>query len=453
MIRWARGHKAPMRVVDAGAGTGQFTFSAAAAFPDAEIVAIEVEPRSAAFLREARAQSEHRARIQVLETDFLRIKRLRSCEGPTLFIGNPPYVRHHRVKAAHKRAYIELARELGLSENTKAGLHLHFFLHTRRLARPGDFGIFIAAAEWLHADYGSALRNLLLDGMGGLSVDTFAAHDPIFPDVMTTAAVVCFEVGLRSNTLAFSEVHNRQDFRIGSGAPHAVEVLAGLKHWSGVARGRTAVAPSGRTIELGELFQVRRGQVTGANDLWIDPEGAPPVPSKLLHPCVTRAKEIIKANGEISDDSALRAVVDLPVDLRAVSPRTARAAIRFREWARRKGAADAYVARYRKRWWSVQLYDPADIICTYMARRAPVFALNTAGVRHINIAHGLYAKQSYSAVEMRRLVKWLNGHVSVAEGRSYAGGLIKFEPSDISRIRIPLHLADRLRSNPAAPHK
>ena len=43
-----------------------------------------------------------------------------------------------------------------------AGLHLHFFLRTLELARAGDLGCFVAAAEWLDVNYGAALRWLLI---------------------------------------------------------------------------------------------------------------------------------------------------------------------------------------------------------------------------------------------------------------------------------------------------
>ena len=35
------------------------------------------------------------------------------------------------------------------------------------------------------------------------------------------------------------------------------------------------------------------------------------------------------------------------------------------------------------------------------------------------------------------LVAWLNTHVGTAAGRTYAGGLTKFEPKEVERLRIP----------------
>ena len=38
---------------------------------------------------------------------------------------------------------------------------------------------------------------------------------------------------------------------------------------------------------------------------------------------------------------------------------------------------------------------------------------------------------------MERLVAWLNQNINTASGRTYAGGLTKFEPKEIERLRIP----------------
>lgn len=72
-----------------------------------------------------------------------------------------------------------------------------------------------------------------------------------------------------------------------------------------------------------------------------------------------------------------------------------------------------------------------------MARRTPVFAVNDTGAAHINIAHGLYPCDSMSATDTSALAQYLTGSVRRSDGRSYAGGLTKFEPSDMCRLLVP----------------
>lgn len=62
---------------------------------------------------------------------------------------------------------------------------------------------------------------------------------------------------------------------------------------------------------------------------------------------------------------------------------------------------------------------------------------NLAGARHINIAHGLYPREPLPALVLDRLAKALRSSVSVTSGRTYAGGLTKFEPREMERLPVP----------------
>ena len=133
------------------------------------------------------------------------------------------------------------------------------------------------------------------------------------------------------------------------------ELLASPK-WSIVLR----PAQSGQEgeIELGDLFCVHRGQVTGANDIWIAGEQAQRLPEQVLVP-------------------------------------------------------------------------------TYMARRAPQFTVNACDARHINVAHGLYPREPMASDVIAQIVAWLDSNIDVKDGRTYSGGLTKFEPKEVERLRMP----------------
>jgi hypothetical protein len=198
----------------------------------------------------------------------------------------------------------------------------------------------------------------------------------------------------------------------------------------------TAQVPQG-FVELGEICRVHRGQVTGANAVWIAGPHSRELPPSVLYPSVTRAKEIFSAGGILADASHLRSVIDLPADLELLDPATRRAVDRFLKFARGQNADSAYIALHRKPWWSVRLKPAPPILATYMGRRPPEFALNRAAARHINIAHGLYPVASLSERAMQTLVAFLRTNISQGGGRTYAGGLTKFEPGEMERLIVP----------------
>jgi hypothetical protein len=71
-----------------------------------------------------------------------------------------------------------------------------------------------------------------------------------------------------------------------------------------------------------------------------------------------------------------------------------------------------------------------------MARRVPAFVLNRAGAHLLNIAHGLYPREALSDKQLVQLTAVLRRSVRQDQGRTYAGGLTKFEPREIERIPI-----------------
>lgn len=227
---------------------------------------------------------------------------------------------------------------------------------------------------------------------------------------------------------------------------HALEPLSGgrLLHrgrletqtrWSHLTR-RTRPAPSGY-VELGELCRVHRGQVTGANRVWIAGKHSHGLPPSVCFRSVTKARELFEAGAVLADSSALRHVIDLPVDLTVCDGEERRTIERFLRYAKAAGAHAGYIAENRKAWWSVGLKAPAPILATYMARRPPAFVRNLVDARHINIAHGLYPREPLSAAILDRLATYLAQATCVHDGRTYAGGLTKFEPREMERLLIP----------------
>jgi predicted RNA methylase len=436
MVAWAAAQATPARVIDPGAGSGRFILAAGTIFPEAQLVAIDNDPAALLVLRANANVLGMSDRLWVHCTDYCKV-RVGRIKDLTLYVGNPPYVRHHEIVQADKEWLANAALKFGLRASKLAGLHVYFFLRTRQIAQSGDYGAFVTSAEWLDVKYGSLLRSMLADGLGGTAVHVIAANSMPF-DAITTGAITTFHigratVGLRMRTV--SSIADLGDLSVGQIVPWTT--ARATPRWSILAHGGIPSAVVAGHIELGELFDVHRGQVTGANSIWIAGKFNGPLPQSVQFRCVTKAREIIEA-GEILNDSArLRRVIDLPIDLQVLDPDDLEMVRAFIRWAKRHGADQPYVARHRRAWWSVGLKSAAPILCTYMARRPPTFAYNPHCVRHINIAHGLYPRQLLDGHTLANLARFLNSSVRASDGRTYAGGLIKFEPSEIQRLYIP----------------
>lgn len=434
MTEWAAARK-PSRVVDPGAGTGRFSVAAGRRFPGAALVAIEVDAVAAVLLRGHLAAAGMAQRSTVLSDDYRKLS-LPAVRGATLFLGNPPYVRHHLIDAHWKRWLVTQAKALGLSASQLAGLHVHFVLATALHARSGDYGALITAAEWLDVNYGALVRQLFLQQLGGQSLHVLQPKARPFHDAATTAVITCFEVGTRAPTIKLRRVDGVGALgTLGGGRPLRRERLQAAARWTPLLS-PAAKAPPG-FVELGELCRVHRGQVTGSNAVWIEGPHVSGLPDSVLFPAVTKARELFAAGPVLSDSLLLRRVIDLPAELDALSAEERRRVQRFLGIARKMGADRGFIAQHRKAWWAVGLREPAPILATYMARRPPAFVRNLAAARHINIAHGLYPRDPLPSGVLDALARYLSTAVTKSQGRTYAGGLTKFEPKEMERLLVP----------------
>jgi adenine-specific DNA-methyltransferase len=434
MSDWgARRHVA--RVLDPGAGSGRFLTAAGQRLPDAELVAIDTDPLALLLCAANAAVWGVAARTRVVCGDFRRVE-LAPCDGATLFLGNPPYVRHHDLDAADKRWLVTASARLGLKASRLAGLHAHFFVRVAELSRPGDCGAFVTAAEWLDVNYGALVRELFLEQLGGTALHVIAPAARPFANADTTAVVSCFEPGTRASRLRFREVASLSKLgSLDAGKSTPRQRWATSTRWTTLGT-RTPARPADH-VELGELFQVHRGQVTGNNAVWIAGPHSRGLPERVHFATVTRARELFRAGPVLEDAAPLRRVIDLPAELDSLPTHEREAVERFLHAARRAGADRSFVARHRRAWWSVGLRAPAPILATYMARRPPAFVRNPCAVRHINIAHGLYPRAPMSAALLDAIARHLTVHTLPSQGRTYAGGLTKFEPREMERLLVP----------------
>lgn len=434
MVEWAAAIRVPSRIIDPGVGSARFLSHAGAMFPTAELIGIDVDPLATLMARANIAVMGLSARTRIILGDYRQFSE--QTDGNTLYIGNPPYVRHHRIANRWKNWLTAEAAKMKLSASRLAGLHVHFFLATARCARPGDFGAFITAAEWLDVNYGALVRSLILERLGGNAVTVITPTAQPFPDAATTAAIVTFDVGSFPPFISFRWIEDPTSLDSPAKEYHVSRNrLTTENRWSQLTRQGKKTPPD--YVELGELCRVHRGTVTGANRIWIAGAHSTGMPDTVLFPTITRAREVLEAGGLLEDSAQLRRVIDLPVDLDELEMAERHAVTKFLKRARAMGACESYVARHRRAWWSVGLRTAAPIVATYMARRPPGFIINKAGARLINIAHGLYPREPLSETAQKTLVSYLQSNVSQGAGRTYAGGLTKFEPGEMERLLVP----------------
>jgi adenine-specific DNA-methyltransferase len=435
MLDWSRVNIDPALIIDPGAGTARYAIAAALRFPNAKVVAIEIDP-ILRIIAKARIQAMGLGhQISVESCSFLDYKKP-DVKGPVLYIGNPPYVRHHDINPSNKVAYAARCKKLGIGSSGLAGLHLHFMIKVFEMAAPGDSMAFITAAEWMDTNYGNSLRQLLASGQHHVFIGAFSKNELVFKDALSSAVISCVNFYKSSTDIQFDTLSCDPQPELGNGKKIEITTAQHASSWNGRMQ-NVSVKPVGDKT-LGDLFRISRGMVTGMNDVWVVSTNTPKLPERFLHHCITNSEDITSLTDKrLVNKELLRKIVNLPENLSAATNDELAAIEHFLQWAKEKGADATFTAKHRKCWWRIDIKEPPPIVMTYMGRRPPVFARNIAKAPLLNIAHGLYPKVALTDQEQDALVAWLNENVSVDSGRSYAGGLVKFEPKEAMQIAIP----------------
>ncbi|HYE99508.1 MAG TPA: N-6 DNA methylase [Planctomycetota bacterium] len=332
-------------------------------------------------------------------------------------VGNPPYLRTQGRPPEQKARALAVARRAGAELTADASAWAPFVAAAAAFVRPGGRLAMIVPREALFVNYARPLRAHLERRFG--RVEIVPLDGDWFDGAQVKVAV------LRAEGMPAVESPPRAD-----------------RPWVWGRIPEDCRAAAARRLDSPDLVPVRElatllvGVVTGDRDYFLVPPDAP-LPREMLLPAVSTPTQLTGATLAPADVAGLERLLAVPPDYAGGHP----ALDRYLEQGRSRGVADAYKCRTRRPWFSVRrMLPPPDLFLGYLVKRRPRMAANEAGAHSTNNVHRLYlrdggrghagllAAAAYSAPA--RLAMELTGRVS-------AGGALKLEPGDTSRLRLP----------------
>jgi len=271
-------------------------------------------------------------------------------------------------------------------------------------------------------------------------------------DAMTTAAITTFVVGTEDERIDVGAVDAMESLDLGA-VKGVVERqrLAEAHCWSPLLRHDDQLPDGAASTPLRTVARVHRGVATGSNSFFVLTRERAERLGLLpwCRPAITRAHEILHADGVIRDTPERRLLLTIPV---TVDRRAYPALDAYLTWGEREHdgkplVAHGYLASRRRPWWYLGPVAAPPIVASYMARQAPAFAYNPDGLVLLNVAHGIYPRQPFDDTRVRGLARQLNDARATfrGHGRTYHGGLEKFEPREMENL--PIKLKQRCRKH------
>lgn len=391
-----------------------------------------------------------------------------------LVICNPPYVRHHHIASDEKVRLQQLASErTGITPGGLSGLYCYFLLLADAWLRDDGIAAWLIPSEFMDVNYGSALKDFLLDRVTLIRVHRFDPDDVQFGDALVSSAVLFFKKTspppdhLADFTYGGSLLSPKTTSRFG------LAELRATKKWTqlplnGAARRQQAA------WTLGDLFTVKRGVATGSNEFFILSESKAEqlrLPRRFLKPVLPSPRYL--ADDEVRSDAEGTPLLERRLFLLTCDVPELHVRDEYPDlWAYLQsgvemGVNQRYLCRSRSPWYSQERREAAPLLCTYMGRAGANghpfrFILNDSKATAANVYLMMYPRPILAEVLTRepsalekvwRVLQDLTPVQLMSEGRVYGGGLYKLEPRELLNVSadaIASALGDRLPASPGA---
>jgi adenine-specific DNA-methyltransferase len=452
ILRYARSLTGHVRFLDPGLGTGSF-YSALRRVFEKELIetalGVELDPEFAKAARRLWSDTG----LEVIEADFTAIEPQARFN---LVVSNPPYVRHHHLDAAAKERLQRLVmHEHRIRISGLAGFYCHFLLLSNAWLEPGGLSIWLIPSEFMDVNYGHAVKRYLTDRVELVRIHRFNPADVQFTDALVSSAIVVFRKRCPPDdhqvcmSLGGSLLSPAQTAMI------PVETLREVRKWTAFPTACAAGASVGSQVVLGDLFTIKRGIATGANNFFILPEDQAAregIPEECRRPILPNprylANDVVEADQRGYPVNTTRlALLDCHLPEETIEKRYPQ----FWQYLQRGKARDipgSYLASRRNPWYSQEKRDPAPFLFTYMGRsgvgRKPFRVIWN---RSTATAHNVYLLL-YPSGPLKRaledrpdLLEIVFRHLQsielsdlLGEGRVYGGGLHKLEPNELARV-------------------
>ena len=448
-----RGRSGKLRFMDPAFGTGSF-YSALLSVFDRDAVAaaygFEIDPHYG--LAASRLWEPSGLRLDL--SDFTARRPGDNGTGRVdLLVCNPPYVRHHHIKRSMKlRLGREVTAQLGIRVSGLAGLYVYFMLLSHRWLRPDSLSIWLIPSEFMDVNYGSALKDYLLNRVDLIRIHRFEPSEVQFEDALVSSTVVWFRnrTPVPGSAPAFTLGGSLDQPRVERRLPR--NELRRESKWTRFPAAGKASDVNGAA--LGDFFAIKRGIATGANRFFIMDERraeALSIPRRFLRP-ILPSPRYVKRDVVASDADGVPRLerplfvfdCDLPLEvLEQTDPRTAD----YLKRGESEGVNEGYLASRRNPWYSIEGRDPAPFLCTYMGRSSSGAApfrviLNQSRAIATNVYLMLYPKKPLRremacGSSARAVLASLNRIIESeweTNRRVYGGGLYKVEPKELGSI-------------------
>ena len=396
--------------------------------------------------------------VHVINRDFFTVCREELFNKRTydVIVGNPPFIRYQNVDTEIRDAAFSLMRECGFKPNKLTNMWVPFLLLSAKLlGHNGRLGMVIPA-ELFQVNYAAEAREFLSGFFTSVTIITF--RELVFDDIQQEVVLLMaekngVEAGIRvielDNLTSLSSLNLDELSTISiKELDHSTEKWVKYYLNSEELDLVRKLEHSNLLTPTTELFEVNVGIVSGENKFFVIPQD---IVKKfgLSHsvlPIIGRADQ---TSGISLTHEDMQNLIDEGKSVFLFHPSDSTpldsGSQSYIQYGEENGYSKNYKCRIRDKWYVVPLSWKPE---AFLIRQANLYSRIILNQAESFVTDTLHKIRFKSGINPKHVTAAFLNTYTLAQcemvGRSYGGGVLTFEPSEIRMLKIPMINSDKL---------
>lgn len=460
LCRWAIDENTG-KVLEPSCGDGNFVEEAILRFKELGIDGKELKNRikGIELIEEESQKAKLRAKelgvnsSTIVNSDFFHYLNSNTVEKYDAVLGNPPFIRYQNFPEEHRELAISMMKDLGLNPNKLTNIWVPFLVVSASLlSSKGKLGMVIPA-ELFQVKYAAETRVFLSNFFDRITIVTFKKL--VFKNIQQEVVLLlCEKETAKNKGIRVIECENLGDlnaidFKAINGS-NVKPIDHSTEKWTKYFLSEQEInllkqlKNDIRVVPCSKILDVDVGLVTGRNKFFMldDIQVKEWNLEKYTIPVVSKSnqlKGITFSEIDFKENSKAGQAIYLFIPPNKDFDELPKECQNYIKYGESEGFHTGYKCRIRKRWYiTPSLWSP-DGFALRQVGKYPKLAVNETGASSTDTVHRVRFKDNVN--KQLATVSFLNSlsfAFSEITGRSYGGGVMTFEPTEVEEIRIPV---------------
>lgn len=447
-------------VLEPSCGDGNFIESAILRFKELNIDNEQLKGRitGVELIEEEALKVQNRAnelgvdKNSIVNSDFFQFVKDNKNKKFDTIIGNPPFIRYQNFPEEHRSIAMEMMEELGLKPNKLTNIWVPFLVVSATLLNEQGKMAMVIPAELFQVKYAAETRIFLSKFFDRITIITF--EKLVFENIQQEVILLLCEKkvnkgkGIRVIECENLDGLNSIDFVVINGS-NVKPIEHSTEKWTKYFLNEDEILllqslkEDKRVKNCNDYFKTEVGLVTGRNEFFMMKENQVKEWNleKYTIPVTGRSnqlKGITFTENDFHENSMEQKAIHLFLPPDEDFEKLPIECQNYIKYGEEKGFHQGYKTRIRKRWYITPSRWVPDAFALRQVDGYPKLILNETDASSTDTIHRVRFKEGIN--EKLAVVSFLNSLTfasSEITGRSYGGGVMTFEPTEIGEILIP----------------